>query len=188
MQRNSDQQEKLQQRLERLKHRVDLLEEELHLVKLIDDTEEELERLEQIHPDAYIPRSSQLFNPCGPPPRSYPTGDLAPNATPVPPTATPPRQKAGSVSHCDEFPEGSIVRFSLATTEKAPLRGKTGVVVGHSPKFVKVEREGAVHLRTPIKLTLVADSPPENERSQQRKESKKAQVPVQKRKTRRCRP
>ena len=79
--------------------------------------------------------------------------------------STPPRTQRND-NHLDEFPEGTKVRFPLATTEKKHLRGKQGIVVGHSPKFVKVEREGKVHLRTPIKLIKVPESV-NNERKEQ---------------------
>ena len=60
MQRNGDQQEELTTKLNRLKHQVTLIEEELELIKLIDDTENELDRLAELPPDANLPRSEQI--------------------------------------------------------------------------------------------------------------------------------
>ena len=60
MQRNSEQQEELTTRLHLLRHRVALIEEELELTKLIDDTEGELESLAELSPDANLLRSDQL--------------------------------------------------------------------------------------------------------------------------------
>ena len=87
--------------------------------------------------------------------------------------STPPRAQR-NVNHLDEFPEGTKVRFPLATTEKKHLRGKQGIVVGHSPKFVKVEREGKVHLRTPIKLVKVPQ--PVNDERKEQASSNETQV------------
>ena len=56
---------------------------------------------------------------------------------------TPPRRPR---THIDQFPEETKVVFS-SPNEKWDLRGKKGVVDGHTPKFVKVKRHGQIHLR-----------------------------------------
>ena len=55
--------------------------------------------------------------------------------------ATPARQApvtTPSKTHFDEFPIGIPVTFSNPR-EKRELKGKTGTVIGHSPKFVRVK-------------------------------------------------
>ena len=51
-----------------------------------------------------------------------------------------------------DFPIGTPVTFS-SPCEKPSLRGKTGEVVGYSPKFVRVKRGKEKILRAPHNLT-----------------------------------
>jgi hypothetical protein len=55
-------------------------------------------------------------------------------------------------SHLTDFPVGTPVKFSNPN-EKPSLRGKTGEVIGHSPKFVRVKRGKDRILRAPSNLT-----------------------------------
>jgi hypothetical protein len=55
-------------------------------------------------------------------------------------------------NHLTDFPVGTPVKFSNPN-EKLSLRGKTGEVVGHSPKFVRVKRGKERVLRAPNNLT-----------------------------------
>ena len=55
-------------------------------------------------------------------------------------------------NHRTDFPIGTPVTFS-SPCEKPSLRGKTGKVVGYSPKFVRVKRGKEKHLRKPHNLT-----------------------------------
>ena len=179
MQRNSDQQEELTTKLHLLRHQVTLIEEELELIKIIDDTEEEIDRLADLSPDANLLRSELL---------SYrrPTATFTFNRTVagpqgrtpqtrVPRAASPPRV----TTHFDTFPEGSCARFARSSTEKQPhLRGKIGIVVGHTVRFVKLEKDGEVHLRQPHNLTPATDDEWEEQ-------EQKAKVQVPKRKGRR---
>ena len=118
--------EALREKAHRLNHQIDLIEEELKYLQELTAVEDELDELNILEPPTY------------PDPRMPPRTQR--NATPT--------------NHFDDFPEGTKVRFPLATTEKKHLRGKTGTVVGHSPKFVKVEREGQVHLGRPSPVAL----------------------------------
>ena len=54
--------------------------------------------------------------------------------------------------HQVDFPVGTPVKFSNPN-EKPSLRGKTGEVIGHSPKFVRVRRGKDKVLRAPCNLT-----------------------------------
>ena len=119
---NETRKEKLEEDIRRLSHQIDLIEDELYFFRQLNIAEAELEGLEQQGPTS--PRRS-------PRRRNQPTGNT---------------------NHITEFPIGTEVKFTLATTEKPHLRGKTAVVVGHTPKFVKVRREEETILRTPIKL------------------------------------
>ena len=55
-------------------------------------------------------------------------------------------------NHRDSFPIGTPVKFS-GRNEKPSLRGKSGEVIGHSPKFVRVRRGKERVLRAPSNLT-----------------------------------
>ena len=55
-------------------------------------------------------------------------------------------------NHHADFPVGTPVKFSNPN-EKPSLRGKTGEVIGHSPKFVRVRRGKEKLLRAPSNLT-----------------------------------
>jgi hypothetical protein len=60
--------------------------------------------------------------------------------------------KEAKPDHLTEFPVGTPVKFSNPN-EKPSLRGKTGEVIGHSPKFVRVKRGKERLLRAPNNLT-----------------------------------
>ena len=55
-------------------------------------------------------------------------------------------------SHLTDFPIGTPVKFSNPN-EKQSLKGKTGEVIGHSPKFVRVRKGKEKVLRAPRNLT-----------------------------------
>ena len=55
-------------------------------------------------------------------------------------------------NHLASFPVGTPVKFS-GPNEKPSLKGKTGEVVGNSPKFVRVRRGKEKVLRAPGNLT-----------------------------------
>ena len=60
--------------------------------------------------------------------------------------------EAAETSPKEAFPIGTPVRFSNPK-ERPDLRGKTGEVVGHSPKFVRVRRGKEKYMRLPSNLT-----------------------------------
>ena len=60
---------------------------------------------------------------------------------------TPPRKPSPK-----DFPIGSPVKFT-GPREDPSLRNKRAIVIGHTPKFVKVSREGERFRRAPDNLT-----------------------------------
>ena len=55
-------------------------------------------------------------------------------------------------SHTNTHPVGTLARFTNPN-EKPSLRGKDGEVTGHSPKFVRVRKNGREYRRLPGNLT-----------------------------------
>ena len=145
---NNNREEVLEERIRRLSHQIDLIEDELYFFRQLNIAEQQLEEAQaQGQPS---PRRSPRNN-------------------------TP---RATTSNHQQLFPVGTEVRFSLATTEKPHLRGKRGVVVGHTPKFVRVKRDEETHLRTPIKLKKLqpASSTTANHEREERKEDVQTSV------------
>ena len=63
-----------------------------------------------------------------------------------------------SKTHFDEFPIGIPVTFSNPR-EKRELKGKRGIVIGHSPKFVRVKSGRRAYSRNAGNLTRQDDEP-----------------------------
>ena len=63
-------------------------------------------------------------------------------------TRTPTRK----TNHEERFPIGSPVKFAGPKVNPS-LRNRKAVVIGHTPKFVKVSREGKDYRRAPENLT-----------------------------------
>ena len=62
------------------------------------------------------------------------------------------QETTAEASPQEAFPVGTPVKFTNPK-EKPELRGKTGEVIGHSPKFVRVRRGKESYRRLPSNLT-----------------------------------